>query len=198
MDPADAQASPAMPKGQQAIMQAVVHVVAQKGLRGLTFRSVAAEAGVSPTLAAHYFKTRDELIKATLTWVANYAVDSTHLRSFLSEQQDYENALAWSIENEPDLHAFQIEMILEARRRPELKPALVDLYTTYLSALKSDAEILGLASLSEAAYRAVFAGIDGLILQYFIGAISIEQFRESTLVLWDSIPRATSSGEVTS
>lgn len=195
MDPEDALTSPVMPKGQQAIMQAVVHVVAKKGLRGLTFRSVAAEAGVSPTLAAHYFRTRDELIKATLIWVANYAVDSTHLRSFLSKQQDYENALAWSIENEPDLHAFQIEMILEARRRPELKPALIELYTTYLFALKSDAEILGLVTLSEAAYRAVFAGIDGLILQYFIGAITIEQFRESTLVLWDSISQADDDDE---
>ena len=178
---------PESPKGRQAILDAVVRVVAQKGLRGLTFRSVASEAGVSPTLAAHYFGTRDELIKATLSWVAEYAVDSTHLTGFASSEKDYEDALVESVANEPDLHAFQIEMILEARRRPELQPALLDLYQTYVKAMKADAEAIGLSGLSDTTYRAVFASIDGLILQYFGGAITLAQFRESALLMWDTM-----------
>ena len=176
-----------LPKGLQAIFDAVVKVVAHKGLRGLTFRSVAAEAGVSPTLAAHYFGTRDELIKATLLWVAEYAVTSTHLTGFASSEKDYEEALVSSVANEPELHAFQIEMILEAHRRPELQPALHDLYRTYLNAMRADAVATGLTDLSDATYRAVFASIDGLILQYFAGAITLAEFRESALLMWDTM-----------
>lgn len=181
---AKASKAPELPKGRQAILNAVVKVVAQKGLRGLTFRSVAAEAGVSPTLAAHYFGTRDVLIEETLAWVAAYSVDSTHLELIASSQGDYEDALADSVANEPELHAFQIEMILEARRRPELQPHLASLYQTYLSALRIGAERIGLTDLPEPTYRAVFACLDGLILQYFSGSITIGQFRESALVMW--------------
>ena len=42
-------------EGREALLQAAVRVVADKGLRGLTFRAVAEEAGVNNTLVVHHF-----------------------------------------------------------------------------------------------------------------------------------------------
>lgn len=183
----EAVASPKLPKGQEALLKAVISVVAQKGLRGLTFRSLAAEANVSPALATHHFGTRETLIEEALKWSTAQAVASTHLQGFATSEDDYRDALTTSVVNETDLHIFQFEMILEARRRPELQPQIDDLYNTYLSAIKADAQSLGLSNVSDATFRAVFACIDGLIIQYLGGAITIQEFRESALLMWDLV-----------
>lgn len=47
------------------LADAAVRVVERDGLPGLTFRMVAAEAGVSPGRVQHYFHTRKALISAT-------------------------------------------------------------------------------------------------------------------------------------
>lgn len=172
-----------MPKGREAILDAVIAVVAKRGLRGLTFRSLATEAKVSPTLAAHHFGTRDVLIAEALKWCTNRAVDSTHLRNFASSGSEYETALTESLVSESDLHAFQLEMILEAKRRPELQPAVKELYSTYLQAMRMGPEEMELQNVSQASLRAVFACIDGLILQYLGGAITLDEFSESALLI---------------
>lgn len=176
-----------LPKGQVALLQAVIRVVAQKGLRGLTFRSLASEAQVSPALAAHHFGTRETLIKEALKWSTAQAVDSTHLQGFATSEEDYREALTASVVSDTDLHVFQFEMILEARRRPELRPQIEELYETYLQAIKADARTLGLSDVSDATYRAVFACIDGLIMQYLGGSITIDEFRESALLMWNLV-----------
>ena len=67
--------------GREALMASTVHVVAQKGLRGLTFRSVAEHAGVNNTLVAHHFGTRDALIKAALEWSVEQSIPFGRARS---------------------------------------------------------------------------------------------------------------------
>lgn len=176
-----------MPRGREALLAAVVKVVAEKGLRGLTFRSLAAEAKVSTTLAIHHFGTRETLIAEALAWAVAEAVNSTLLHGFASSGGEYREALSNSLLNDPDIHVFQIEMILEARRNSELQEHTKDFYWKYLNTMKSDAVALGITGVSDAMFRAVFAGIDGLILQYLGGAISLSEFNESLLLLWDLV-----------
>ncbi len=52
--------------GRLALLQATITVVARGGLRALTYRAVAAEAGVSHSLVRHHFGTRDQLIAEAL------------------------------------------------------------------------------------------------------------------------------------
>ncbi len=58
--------APRYGEGRSALLAAAVHVGATRGLRHLTYRSVAAEAGVAPGLVAHHFGTRDALIEEAL------------------------------------------------------------------------------------------------------------------------------------
>ena len=169
-------------KGRRAILDAVVRVVGMKGLRGLTFRAIAQEADVSPSLIAHHFGTRDNTIAEALAWVSNYAITSTHLEAFSEDPAEFESALVASVLNEPELHAFQVELMLEARRQPALQEHIREIYQTYLDALNRGRP--GAApKASSATYRTVFAGIDGLILQLYGGAITIAEFRESLEIL---------------
>lgn len=169
--------------GRQAILEAVVRVVAKSGLRGLTFRSLASEASVSPALVAHHFGTREGVIAEALSWVAQQAIVSTHLEKFDEPSSDFESALVDSLICEPEIHAFQIELMLEARRNPDLQVHIREIYNSYLSTMQLGSP--GKSSAGDRArHRAVFAGIDGLILQFFGGTLSMAEFRESLEILW--------------
>lgn len=68
---------------KQLILDAVLRVIAAKGVDGVTHRSVGAEAGVSHGVVSYHFPTRDELV----------------LRSFehhLGQVEDYNVILKWS------------------------------------------------------------------------------------------------------
>ena len=69
---------------------------------------------------------------------------------------------------EPEnLPGVDYELILEARRRPELTPAVQALYDRYLAATQRELERLGLAG-DRPLTRLVFAALDGLVLQMLI------------------------------
>jgi AcrR family transcriptional regulator len=68
--------------GRRALLDATVRVVARKGLRGLTYREVAAEAGVTYGLVHHHFGSRDALVQESL----KHAVRESLSVSFLHER----------------------------------------------------------------------------------------------------------------
>ena len=51
----ESQTRPGYGEGRDALLTATVRVVARRGLRNLTYRAVAEEAGVTHGLVAHYF-----------------------------------------------------------------------------------------------------------------------------------------------
>ena len=132
-------AAPAPPSkygtGKEALLRAAVAVVAAKGLRGLTYRSVAEAAGVNNTLVAHHFGSRDALIAAALDWAAEQSISASRLREAAAVGHSFTESLLELLLAEPELQVFQYEMILEARRRPELAEAVSALYENYVSAL---------------------------------------------------------------
>jgi len=121
--------------GKEALLRAAVSVVAAKGLRGLTYRSVAEAAGVNNTLVAHHFGSRDALIAAALDWAAEQSISASRLREAATLGHSFTDSLLELLLAEPELQVFQYEMILEARRRPELSEAVTALYENYISAL---------------------------------------------------------------
>ncbi|MGC4937353.1 TetR/AcrR family transcriptional regulator [Kribbella sp. DT2] len=58
------------PRGEDrraAIADAAIHLVATRGLRGLTHRAVDTEAGLPPGSTSYYLRTRDALLTACVT-----------------------------------------------------------------------------------------------------------------------------------
>jgi AcrR family transcriptional regulator len=165
-------------QGREALVQAAVRVVADKGLRGLTFRAVADEAGVNNTLIAHHFGSRDKLLAAALEWSVDRSIAGADLSEYASDTKAFRIALFENVLSEPELAAFQYEMILEARRRPELQPIVRDLYRKYIDKIAAGRLRDG-EPVSDGLDLALFASLDGLMLQYICGAITADQVADA-------------------
>jgi len=77
--------------------------------------------------------------------------------------EDLAATLAEIVTAGPDLQAFQFELTLEARRRPELRPHVVELYNRYREATRRELARHGIDD--PAIADVVFAALDGLVFQ---------------------------------
>jgi AcrR family transcriptional regulator len=154
-------------EGRAALMAAAVRVMDRVGMRGLTYRAVAQEAGVSHGLVRHHFGSRDALIREAVLDLSERALHSTHLGEGTGRLEDLGSGTTRMYTDPDNLPGVDYELILEARRRPELTPAVQALYDRYLAATQHELERLGLGD-DPALTRLVFAALDGLVLQLLI------------------------------
>ena len=178
--------------GREALLAATVHVVAQKGLRGMTYRAVAELAGVNNTLVAHHFGTRDALIEAALEWSVNQSIGLSGLESLPATEDEFCRSIMDVIRENPDMQTFQYEMILEARRRPELAGAVRRLYESYIAALSRGLQNLGMSD-DYAVAQATFAALDGLVLQLIAGA-DPDHVERAIRYLWSALSKPMGAG----
>ncbi|WP_240930520.1 TetR/AcrR family transcriptional regulator [Isoptericola sp. BMS4] len=173
-------------EGKEALLRATVRVVATKGLRGLTFRAVAEEAGVTNTLIAHHFGSRDNLLAAALDWSADRSIAAADLSEYATDAAAYRAALVENVLSDPDVEIFQFEMILESSRRPELQPAIRGLYRRYVADLAAGRALLRQPG-TDALDLALFAALDGLMLQFLSRAITADQLADAVDALADAV-----------
>lgn len=151
--------------GREALLAAVVEVVAEKGLRGVTYRAVAARAGVNHTLVTHHFGSIEGLLLATMEWAVQRSISETRLEHIADLDGRFADALMSAVSSEPELQLFQFEMLLEARRKPQIHAIVERLYRNYAGAVEEALRQRGFPVEGETA-QAVFAALDGLMLQY--------------------------------
>ena len=144
-----------------------MRVLDRDGMRGLTYRSVAQEAGVSHGLVRHHFGSRDALIHEAVLDLAERSLQSTRLESGTGRLEDLGTGTSRMITDSQNLPGVDYELVLEARRRPELAPAVHALYDRYLDATRRELARIGLAG-DEALVRLVFAALDGLVIQMLV------------------------------
>lgn len=146
--------------GREALLDATITVIARKGLRQLTYRTVAREAGVAPSLISHHFGSIDALIAAAVGHSLSRSVLDTATLSgpagFLSAVPELTGAMA-------DLQLFQLEMTLESARDERLRPLVRDLHRHYTDATRVGLAGEGIETEDFAAL--VLALIDGLALR---------------------------------
>ena len=159
----EAKSDVAYGEGREALLRAVVTVVARGGLRALTYRAVAAEAGVTHGLVRHHFGSRDALIVAATEYSLGPAISVTGLGK-AGSLDDWAKDVPKVLTDEEELTAFQFEVILESRRRPELKGAVTDLYAGFRKAMLADLRAHGVEA-DKALATLVFAALDGLIFE---------------------------------
>jgi AcrR family transcriptional regulator len=154
--------------GREALLAAAVRVVARGGLRKLTYRAVAEEAGVTHGLVVHHFGSRDALIEEAVTHAIRTSLSSSALDPGTGKVSDFSTGLADMVESGPDLQAFQYELLLEARRRPELLPHLRALYEEYFDATRSELTRMLPRPVDRGLSRLVFAALEGLVLHQLV------------------------------
>jgi AcrR family transcriptional regulator len=167
MEASRANARPRYGTGREALLDAAMRVVASNGLRGLTIRAVASEAGVTHGLVRHHFGSRDALLEATLARSVSLAIETTSLEPGTGELDDVAADLPAVAEAEREILAFQYELLLEARRREELLPYVVKMYDEYIAAAQRECARAGFDD-GDTAGRVLFAALDGMVLQQVV------------------------------
>ncbi|MGY1664041.1 TetR/AcrR family transcriptional regulator [Geodermatophilus sp. SYSU D00705] len=157
-------AGPRYGEGRRALLAAAVHVVATRGLRHLTYRAVAQEAGVAHGLVAHHFGTRDALLEAALEYSLENSVASISTRPGSGDIDSLFAGLAQLLEDFSDDQVFGFELILESRRQPELRPHVEAMYAAYRAALRRELECAGI-DCDDALVHLIFAAVDGMVFQ---------------------------------
>lgn len=134
---------PGYGNGFDALIRATVTVVAERGLRGMTFRAVAEKAGVRNSLITYHFGNREALLVAAVKWAVVESVERSLPLGRDSIDQEFVHELLALVRREPDLQTFHYEVLLESRRNPQLAPLARLLGDAYLEALERILRIRG-------------------------------------------------------
>ncbi|MFF4213928.1 TetR/AcrR family transcriptional regulator [Streptomyces sp. NPDC001796] len=167
------------PERRRRIIDAAIRVVGQKGIAGLSHRSVAAEADVPLGSTTYHFRTLDELMVAALRQ-ANEGFARTLTESGLLENTEGDLAAdlarllgQWLDGDRPGVE-LEYELYLAALRRPALRPVAAEWteQTAELLARRTD----------PATARALLALLDGICLQVLLtGAPYDEEYAREAL-----------------
>lgn len=153
-----------------AIADAAIHLVATRGLRGLTHRAVDAEAGLPPGSTSYYLRTRDALLMACVKRMLDRNLAA---RDELPADVDPEDLLVGAVMNlvrhrHDDLVA-RYELSLEASRRPALRATVTEAGRQLRDGLGELLTALGIDD-AEALAWPVAAIMDGLMYDRVAGA----------------------------
>lgn len=129
--------------GRIALLRATIVVVARGGLRALTYRAVATEAGVSHGLVRHHFGTRDQLIAEAMDFAIDESLRGSNMLDGALGVEEFAAGIESLAELDGDVQAFQFELLLEARRRPELRPNAERHYGAYRDAISKQLQRFG-------------------------------------------------------
>ncbi|MFE5887444.1 TetR/AcrR family transcriptional regulator [Streptomyces sp. NPDC056462] len=155
-------------EGREALLNAAVRVVARGGLRKLTYRAVAQEAGTTHGLVVHHFGSRDALIEEALAHAIRTSLSTSALEPGTGKVADFSVGVSDMVTADPDIQAFQYELLLEARRRPELLPQIRSLYDDYFDATERELSRMLPGGADRPLTRLIFAALDGLVLHQLV------------------------------
>lgn len=172
--------------GRQRIMEAATEIVLHEGLRGLTFRAVGEQAGVSNSLIVHHFGTRQNLLEETLMWTLEESIGLTQLPLFVNDPEAYVTAFFDLLTAEMPVVVFQYQMILESQRKPMIREPVRMLYEQYVDELVGIIQLSTATKIDEDSGRFIFATLDGLMLQYVAG-VERERVESSLLAFWNCL-----------
>lgn len=153
-------------QGREALCRALPRVVARDGFDGVTFRSVAAEAGVTHGLASYHFGTRESMIHEALKWAVDDTLEATHLASSTGRIDDFAADVPRALSESPEDAIFQFEVLLRALRSPDLRDDVRKSYDDYVAVIADSLRTVGVEG--DAIARLVFAALDGLTLQQLL------------------------------
>jgi DNA-binding transcriptional regulator YbjK len=166
-------AVPKLPLGedrQDAIADAAIHLVATRGLRGLTHRAVDTEAGLPPGSTSYYLRTRNALLTACVQRMLTRDLTATTPSQSAGSLEEFLVAMVVGLAHErADDLAARYELSLEARRQPELQDAIIQGGRQLRDGLAGMLAALGIPDAAEVAWP-VAAMMDGLLYDRLAGA----------------------------
>ena len=152
--------------GYWALLRAVPRTVARSGFRGLTYRALAKEAGVTYGLISYHFGSREALIEDAARVAVDEAISKSQLVPESGAIEDFASGLPQLLKEDRDAQLFQFDLVTEALRNEKLQEPVAELYRHYVEAVDEALHEFGIED-DPALARIVFAALDGLTLQQF-------------------------------
>lgn len=154
---------------RDAIADAAIHLVATRGLRGLTHRAVDTEAGLPPGSTSYYLRTRNALLTACVNRMLTRDVSGMPAGTQAEPVELLVGMTVGLAQDRPDDLVARYELSLEASRQPELRKAINEGGRELRAMLAQLLEGLGVPDASAAAWP-VAAMMDGLLYDRVAGA----------------------------
>jgi AcrR family transcriptional regulator len=152
---------------RDAIADAAIHLVATRGLRGLTHRAVDAEAGLPPGSTSYYLRTRNALLAACVNRML--ARDVGGITPTGTDPLDLVVGMTVGLaQNRRDDLVARYELSLESSRQPELRAAIDEGGRQLRAMLAQLLDNLGVPDPDQAAWP-VAAMLDGLLYDRVAG-----------------------------
>jgi TetR/AcrR family transcriptional regulator, fatty acid metabolism regulator protein len=160
---------------QEALVRAAYRLIASKGIERTTLQDIAHAAGVSKALAVYYFKTKENLLLATIRWVlARVAERMTGVVVSVEAPEQKVQAMVDAIFVDPrrnrDFYLAYTALIGEAARNERFNELNVTfrsiVNTAYADLIRSGEGTVFVVDDVEEAAMGVRALIDGLFLQW--------------------------------
>lgn len=132
---------------KQAMLDAVIRLLARDGARGVTHRAVAAEAGTAHGAARYYFATREEMLAEALAGIVKRQTAEMEKVFKPGGPRDrwpvLAAYLARRITKDRDAELARYELFLDAARSPRLQKPLKAWGETYVGLLARELKASG-------------------------------------------------------
>lgn len=151
---------------RNALLDAVIHIAGTQGLEKVTYRSVAAHAGLSHSLVRFYFGSGDVMLAEALERAAHLDAAEGHLRA--ADVESFGSAFVESISGANARGLLQYDYLLRAVRGGIPLERVVALYDYYIQEVAGTLDNLHIEDPDGSIATLVFAALDGLVLQHAV------------------------------
>lgn len=184
--------------GREALLRATTKIVAEKGLRGLTYRAICEEAGVAHGLIRYYFGSWDELVKQAFLNAMKESLSDTGMQHPITSLEQLGHHLIDAVLVDLTRQSYQYEMVLQALRQEDLRPLVAQVNADYREAIQLHLDQAGLGG-DPILTNLVYVAFDGIVLELLtlgdraLAEASLARLRQ-VLAAYQSHILANSSG----
>lgn len=167
--------SPEHGRRREALIEAAIRVVAGQGMRNLTNRSIAKEAGVAHGLIRHHFGSVEALVEAALMETIEHSVEFLQMNPGSGDVEDFVRNLVPGVQSMSEELIFQYQVMIDAQRDPRLQEHLALLHRRYRQVIHSALKDMN-APCDEGMVELVYSTLEGIVFHQLIhvDVVSIE------------------------
>lgn len=154
------------PSSKDRLLDAAIEIAGREGLPAVTYRAVAARAGVTHGLVRHHFGTREQLLAEAFRRAAAQDSDAVLLRA--TTVAEFASTFVESFNASWERPVLQYDQTTQAIRGALPIDHIRQQYEGYIAEVRQTFDALGIDDPDGSTAALVFAALDGLVLQHLI------------------------------
>lgn len=148
------------------LLDAAIQIAGREGLSAVTYRAVAARAGVTHGLVRHHFGTREQLLNEAFRRAAEQDSDGVRLR--VDTIEEFASAFVEAFNESWERSVLQFDETTQAIRGALPMDNIRQQYEGYIDKVSQTFGAVGIDDPDGRVAALVFAALDGLALQHLI------------------------------